>query len=181
MRRIVKKISVLGYSGTGKKSILNIIAPFDKTFEKYTDIIGTAITKYVICFKYKDEDFVFPILVWDITGKISSKKLRDAYLTGTEGFVIVADASRFSTILSIPIWLEYGYSQIGKVPVSAIINKMDLVSENEVEKIKKEVEKIKQLPIFYTSIYKSKKEELEMPFLKVAKALIEKFRFSSQQ
>jgi len=64
-RDVIKKICVIGDSGVGKKTLVGKIAPFQRDVVRYTETIGTAVTKYLLTYG----SLRLLIIVWDITGK----------------------------------------------------------------------------------------------------------------
>jgi small GTP-binding protein len=177
---IIKKICVIGDSGVGKKTILNLIAPFKAEFERYTESIGTAITKYGIKYAFETSDINLLIMVWDVTGKMDFKKLHPSYYKGAEGVIVMADASDGVSIRNIPNWIKAAFDITGPIPLIVIINKIDTIDEKERKALDRRIQELVRIysaPVYYTTKY-GKIEDLKAPFSHLADQL--KLRIKKQ-
>jgi len=174
-RELLKKICLLGDSGVGKKTIAGIVAPFEKGIEKYTQTIGTAVTKYGLEFILGDQRIRLHVLVWDVTGKEDYKRLHPAYYAGAEGVIVVGDASMPETISSMPHWIEAARAISGNIPAVAIINKTDLVSPRELVSVQRralELLERYEAPVYLVNAGTSQKSALKIPFYELAKMIV---------
>ena len=84
-RELIKKVCLVGDSGVGKKTIAGIVAPFEEGVERYTQTIGTAVTKYGLEFAFANQTIRLIIMVWDVTGRQEYRRLQRSYCMGAEG------------------------------------------------------------------------------------------------
>ncbi len=174
-KSIIKKICVIGNPGVGKKTIVGKVAPFNKEILRYTETIGTAITKYLLNYDRPAADFKLLLIIWDVTGKTAFQHLQRAYYRGAEGLVVVADGSDEDSLEAIPRWIDSAWDIVGKVPTVVIINKMDQVPRNTMKDVDKQVkaalgERAGSIPLFYID-RDFDFDELRLPFFKVAEML----------
>jgi small GTP-binding protein len=78
-----------------------------------------------ITLKSGNQDIVIDL--WDTAGQEKNKGglLRDAYLKGADGVLLLYDISENSTITNLPKWLVQIKNVCGKIPVAVIGNKCD--------------------------------------------------------
>jgi len=183
-RDLLKKVCLLGDSGVGKKTIAGIVAPFEKGIDKYTQTIGTAVTKYGLEFLLGDQRIRLRILVWDVTGKEDYRRLQPAYYNGAEGVIVVGDASIPGTIESMPHWIEAARAVTGDVPAVAIINKTDLVSPQALVSVQKRALELLEwyaAPVYLVNTGSTSKSALKIPFYELAKMIVVRAAAPSRQ
>jgi len=176
-RELLKKVCLLGDSGVGKKTIAGIVAPFEKGIEKYTQTIGTAVTKYGLEFDLGDQRIRLHVLVWDVTGKEDYRRLQPAYYNGAEGVIVVGDASLPNTIESMPHWIEAARAVAGDIPAVAIINKTDLVLPQALVPLQKRALELLEryaAPVYLVNTGSSPKSALKVPFYELARMIVVK-------
>lgn len=174
-RELLKKVCLLGDSGVGKKTIAGIVAPFEKGIEKYTQTIGTAVTKYGLEFLLGDQRIRLHVLVWDVTGKEDYRRLQPAYYNGAEGVIVVGDASLPNTIESMPHWIEAARAVAGDIPAVAIINKTDLVLPQALVPLQKRALELLEryaAPVYLVNTGSSPKSALKIPFYELARMIV---------
>jgi small GTP-binding protein len=175
---IIKKICVIGDSGVGKKTILGKIAPFRKDWERYTETIGTAITKYTLGYSLVTADINLLIIIWDVTGKADYQRMQPSYYKGAEALVVMADANDQGSIDNIPNWIKAAYKITGIIPTIVVINKVDLIPEDHRKPLDRYVRSIMgqhEVPIFYTTKDQTE-ESLKLPFATIAEMLGERVK-----
>ncbi len=171
-RDLLKKVCLLGDSGVGKKTIAGIVAPFEKGIDKYTQTIGTAVTKYGLEFQVGDQRIRLRILVWDVTGKEDYRRLQPAYYNGAEGIIVVGDASIPSTIESMPYWIEAARAVTGEIPAVAVINKTDLVTPQALASVQRRALELLEryaAPVYLVNAGTTPRSALKIPFYELAK------------
>lgn len=90
---IRKKILLLGDFSVGKTSLIKRY--IDDTFDdKYLTTIGVKISKKMLNF----DEVECELLIWDIEGATSIKKIPPNYLKGASGAIFVCDVGRSETI-----------------------------------------------------------------------------------
>ncbi len=136
----ILKLCVLGAGAVGKTSL--IIRHVDKRFEEeYKPTIGFDIALKTM--KIEEGGIEAELLIWDIAGQAIFEKIREEYLQGTNGALILFDLTRKETYESIGDWVRELTAFAGKVPFIIIGNKADLsgdrvVSEEEGRKTSKD-------------------------------------------
>jgi len=173
-REMIKKVCLVGDSGVGKKTIAGIVAPFEKGVERYTQTIGTAVTKYGLEFVFTNQILRLIIMVWDVTGRQEYRRLQQSYCMGAEGVIVVADASVPSTIDSVHKWIEDVRASSGTIPAVVIINKTGRIpgpAKAQMQKKLGDVLAPYDAPLFLVDATTSSKAELKAPFYELAKRI----------
>ncbi len=131
-RKIIKKVCMLGDSGVGKTSLIKRFV-FDVFDDQYIETIGTKITKKeVMLTQQGGEDIRMVLMIWDILGHKSPKRVPASYYVGVEGVMVVCDTTRRETFDELDYWVETLMVMTQYVPIVFIGNKADLVSEQKV-------------------------------------------------
>jgi|GEM_PF-3942020 len=175
---IIKKICLIGDSGVGKKTILGKVAPFRKEWEHYANTIGTTITKYCQSYSFVTADVKLLIMVWDITGREDFLHLQPSYYKGAEGLMVMADANDLESVENIPKWIRAAYKVTDMVPTVVVINKIDLVPEDQRKPLDRKVNEVLrgyEVPIFYTTA-DTDASALTGPFYKLAELISERVK-----
>ncbi|MDD2471968.1 MAG: GTP-binding protein [Dehalococcoidales bacterium] len=123
---IKKKICMLGSFAVGKTSLVqryveNIFS------EKYQTTIGVKISKKTIALEGRDVE----LILWDLAGKDGVSEIRDSYLRGTSGYLLVVDKTRIHT-LDVALGIHKMAQEIaGKVPFNILVNKWDIEDSSD--------------------------------------------------
>jgi len=176
-RELIKKVCLVGDSGVGKKTIAGIVAPFEKGVERYTQTIGTAVTKYGLEFAFANQTIRLIIMVWDVTGRQEYRRLQRSYCMGAEGVMVVADASMPGTIGSIHKWIDDVRATSGDIPAVVIINRSGNLPEaarSELVENMKEMLAPYDAPFYLVDATSSSKTALKAPFYELAKRIAKK-------
>jgi small GTP-binding protein len=128
-----KKICLLGDEGVGKTSLIKRFI-FDQFDDAYQRTIGTKISKKDLMIQGKDGKPVQVFLmVWDIIGHKSSKKVPATYYAGVEGILVVFDLTRPETFADLDYWVNSIMVDKNYSPVVAMLgNKSDLEGQRKV-------------------------------------------------
>ena len=126
MTRYKFKIVIVGDYGVGKTSLINQYVT-QKFKESYIPTLGVQFTKKIL--KKSDNDV--ELVIWDIAGQDSFSKIRQRFYDHTQGFIIVYDLTRKSSLENIKNWYDDGMAHTGKLPCLLLGNKSDL-TENRV-------------------------------------------------
>lgn len=117
-----KKVCMLGGLGVGKTSLVRRFV--ESIFsERYHATVGVKIDRKAMTHAGR----LLNLMLWDLQGEVDPRNLREEYLRGAAGFLIVADASRPET-LDIALALERRAAEV--IPASArllVMNKQDLI------------------------------------------------------
>ncbi len=129
---IQKKICMLGTFAVGKTSL---VARFVKSIfsEKYHTTVGVKVDKKSVNLDDQLDDQEAMLLIWDIHGEDEFQKIRQSYLRGTSGYLLVADGTRRSTLDAAEQLQQNVEAVVGKVPFILLLNKCDLTDEWEID------------------------------------------------
>src|SRR6187200_3483943 len=121
------KICMLGGFGVGKTSLVSrfVTSIFSDT---YLTTIGVKIDKKTIAVDRHE----MTLMLWDIYGQDEFQTVRDSYLRGASGYLLVADGTRYSTLDTAVVLQKRAESVIGRVPFLLLLNKRDLDREWQV-------------------------------------------------
>jgi small GTP-binding protein len=122
------KICMLGGSGVGKTSLVSrfVSSIFSDT---YLTTVGVKIDKK----KVSIEGGETTLMLWDIYGQDEFQTVRDSYLRGASGYLLVADGTRHATLETAVALQHQAESVIGRVPFLLLLNKADLDREWQVD------------------------------------------------
>ncbi|MEC4983899.1 MAG: Rab family GTPase [Oscillatoria sp. PMC 1068.18] len=134
MSVISKKICLVGDFSVGKTSLIRRFV--DRQFsDKYLSTVGVKISRKSVEVPAPEgtENQQVQLIVWDIEGQTKFKAIAPSYLQGAKGAIIVADVTRLETIENLQERLDLFFSVCPKGLVVIALNKLDLVSEEELE------------------------------------------------
>jgi small GTP-binding protein len=116
-----KKVCLLGGFGVGKTSV---VARFVSSIfsEKYLTTVGVKIDKKTVDAGSGE----MTLMLWDIYGEDEFQTVRDSYLRGASGYLLVADGTRHATLDTAVALQQRAESAIGQVPFVLLLNKSDL-------------------------------------------------------
>lgn len=121
---IQKKICVLGSFAVGKTSLTE---RFVKSIfsDRYKTTVGVHIQKKTLNAGGRE----LTLIIWDLAGGDQLMDVRNSYLRGSSGYLVVADGTRKET-LDIAVRLQGQAEQtLGRLPFLLILNKTDLANE----------------------------------------------------
>lgn len=122
------KICMLGGFGVGKTSLVSrfVSSIFSDT---YLTTVGVKIDKKKVTLDSGE----MTLMLWDIYGQDDLQTVRDSYLRGATGYLLVADGTRYSTLDTAVALQKRAESVIGRVPFLLLLNKSDLDREWQVD------------------------------------------------
>ena len=122
------KICMLGGFGVGKTSLVSrfVSSIFS---DSYLTTVGVKIDKK----KVRLDSGEMTLMLWDIYGQDELQSVRDSYLRGATGYLLVADGTRYSTLDTAVALQKRAESVIGRVPFLLLLNKSDLDREWQVD------------------------------------------------
>ena len=123
-----KKICMLGGFGVGKTSLVSrfVSSMFS---DKYLTTVGVKIDKKTVSFASQD----MTLMLWDIYGEDEFQTVRESYLRGASGYLLVADGTRHATLETAAALQRKAESVVGPVPFLLLLNKADLDREWQVD------------------------------------------------
>lgn len=151
--KIQKKICLLGSDGVGKTSI---IVRFTKGTFSSSYLVTLGVDFYENKFyRPKEENSSqndeLITQIWDLASQKSFVQMRSQYLSFSHFIVIVIDSDRTSEDFIEP-WINDIHKHAGKdVPFLIALNKIDLLSAEEIEKLVNELEQKYSARVFPTS------------------------------
>lgn len=125
---IQKKICMVGTFGVGKTSL---VARFVKSIfsDKYLTTLGVKIDKKALTVAGVEVN----LMLWDLAGEDALTQVKASHLRGASGYILVADGCRKST-LDAAVDLQARVSgELGEVPFTCVVNKLDLRETWEVD------------------------------------------------
>jgi small GTP-binding protein len=119
---------MLGGFGVGKTSLVSrfVSSIFSDT---YLTTVGVKIDKK----KVSLDSGEMTLMLWDIYGQDEFQTVRDSYLRGATGYLLVADGTRYSTLDTAVALQKRAESVIGQMPFLLLLNKRDLEREWQVD------------------------------------------------
>jgi small GTP-binding protein len=159
---IQKKICMLGASAVGKTSL---VSRFVRSLfsDKYHTTVGVKVDKKVVALGQEQMD----LLLWDLYGEDEFQKIRNSYLRGSSGYVLVVDGTRRETLDKAVVLQNRTEETIGKVPFVLVVNKADLAEKWEIDDAAIEELNKRGWPAFKTSAKTG--EGVEQAFLALAR------------
>jgi small GTP-binding protein len=162
---IQKKVCMLGTYAVGKTSLVRRFV--ESVYqEKYHTTIGVKVDKKVVSVGVRE----VTLLLWDIEGTEDAEELRQSYLRGAAGYLLVADGTRPETLEKAIALQLRAQEEVGPVPFLLLVNKSDLTVEwriraDELARLQKEA---------WTTILTSAKAGtgVEDAFLKLSQKMI---------
>jgi small GTP-binding protein len=123
-----KKICMLGGFGVGKTSLVSrfVSSIFS---DKYLTTVGVKVDKKTVRAGAAD----MTLMLWDIYGEDEFQTVRDSYLRGASGYLLVADGTRHATLETAAQLQRRAESILGPVPFLLLLNKSDLDREWQVD------------------------------------------------
>ncbi len=151
--RIQKKICLLGSDGVGKTSI---IVRYTKGTFSNSYLVTLGVDFYETKFVRQSEDLDHPeddliMQIWDLASQKSFKAMRSQYLSYSHFVIIVLDYNRVTPEYIQP-WIDDIRNHAGEnVSFVLALNKIDLLSPEEVEAITEKLEMEFGAKVFTTS------------------------------
>jgi small GTP-binding protein len=123
-----KKVCMLGGFGVGKTSL---VARFVSSMfsERYLTTVGVKIDKKTVRVASGD----MTLMLWDIYGQDDFQTVRESYLRGSSGYLLVADGTRHATLETAAALQQKAVEVVGDAPFLLLLNKADLDREWQVD------------------------------------------------
>ncbi len=129
-----RKVILTGSFGVGKTSLFRRF--INNTFsEKYITTIGVKVDKKLVKVGKKEVS----ILLWDIAGEVKQDKVPKSYFLGASAIIYVFDLTRPSTYKNLSEDIGILREILPEAIIKIVGNKKDLVKENAISTIKKEL------------------------------------------
>lgn len=121
---IAKKVCLLGAFSVGKTSLVRrfVHSAFS---DRYLTTVGVKIDKKALSVGAQE----LSMILWDLHGEDRLQAVRETYLRGSAGALLVADGTRPETV-EVALALGDRVKRVcGDVPMELLINKADLEAE----------------------------------------------------
>ena len=125
---IQKKICMIGTFAVGKTSLVRQFVESVYS-EKYHTTVGVKVDKKVVTVGEQEVTLV----LWDIEGAETGFELRQSYLRGASGYLLVADGTRPDTVANAVALQTRAEETVGKMPFLLLLNKVDLKEQWRVD------------------------------------------------
>lgn len=125
---IQKKVCMLGGFAVGKTSLVRRFVS-NVFSDHYRTTIGVTVEKKSVMVDNRDVTLV----LWDLYGEDEFQRVRDSYLRGSSGYILVMDGTRKATLDTALALQQTAARTVGEVPFISIINKADVRSEWEID------------------------------------------------
>jgi small GTP-binding protein len=125
---IQKKLCMLGTFAVGKTSLVRQFVESVYS-EKYHTTVGVKVDKKVVTVGENE----LTLVVWDIEGAETGHELRQSYLRGAAGYLLVADGTRPDTITNAVTLQARAEATVGSMPFILLLNKVDLEQQWRVD------------------------------------------------
>lgn len=125
---IKKKVCMLGAFAVGKTSLVQRFV-YSIFSDKYKTTLGVKIDKKGVSV----DDAEVELILWDLAGEDEFMKVRDSYLRGSAGFLLVADGTRAETLEIAEQLHKKMMTVVGEIPFTLILNKSDLLDQWQID------------------------------------------------
>jgi len=126
------KAVLTGNFGVGKTSLFNRFV-YQKFSDAYRITIGVRVEKKIVTLNGQKAN----IILWDIEGQAQQQKVPTSYFLGASTILYVFDLSRPSTFQDLCCNVSYLEQLVPSATIKLIANKCDLVTEAEIQHIRR--------------------------------------------
>jgi len=125
---ISAKVMLLGDIGVGKSSLARRFV-FDRFESDYKTTIGVDVLTHDVALGAEADGATLRFVLWDTDGDFGLRIFETVYLAGASAAIVVADATRPATLVKMAGLVAKFEERFPGRPVSAIVNKIDLVPD----------------------------------------------------
>jgi len=124
---LVSKIVILGDGAVGKTSLRRKF--MGKHFEKnHLMTLGADFSEKIIEYDIRARNIKLNLQIWDIAGQKEFQAIRQRFIQGCKGMLLVFDLTRRQTFNNLSHWLEeiWSINNTIDIPILLVGNKNDL-------------------------------------------------------
>ena len=125
----MKKFILIGDSGTGKSSYFERITNTHNSNYKFNKQYTATIDHNICVFTIKIDDQESEIHLWDTAGQEKYGKLRNSYIYGSDGVIIMYDLTNTTSKQNVKKWINDISKCCEDIPIAICGNKMDQPQE----------------------------------------------------
>ena len=162
---LLKKVCMIGSFAVGKTSLVrkSVQGIFSET---YKTTVGVKVDNKVVRVGEKEVTLV----LWDLYGEDKFQTLLRSHLSGTYGYLLVADGTRLATLHEAEALEAKMRQEIGNKPFLFLLNKRDLRPEWEIDDAQQADLAARGWEILHTSAKTG--EGVEAAFLRLAEKML---------
>ncbi len=162
---LLKKVCMIGSFAVGKTSLVrkSVQGIFSET---YKTTVGVKVDNKVVRVGEKEVTLV----LWDLYGEDKFQTLLRSHLSGTYGYLLVADGTRLATLHEAEALEAKMRQEIGNKPFLFLLNKYDLRPEWEIDDAQQADLAARGWEILHTSAKTG--EGVEAAFLRLAEKML---------
>ena len=123
-----KKVCMLGGFAVGKTSLVRRFVS-NLFSDQYQTTIGVTVEKKALSVDGQD----VTLMLWDLYGDDEFQRIRESYLRGSSGYILVVDGTRKDTLATARALQQTVEKTLGSIPFAVIVNKSDLRAEWEID------------------------------------------------
>ncbi len=132
------ELLLTGFFGVGKSSLYNRFI-YDEFESKYFGTLGVRVNEKEIIVN----DTAVNFKIWDVAGEVKQNKVPKPYFVSPQVIIYVMDLTRMLSFKQIPADIAY-LNEIAKDKLVKVIgNKIDLLSEHDLEVFKERYPEIR--------------------------------------
>ncbi len=122
---IVKKVCLVGDVAVGKNSLVQRFTEHRFSHE-YRATIGVRVSRKTVQIVVRARLFAVSLLVWNLTGDQLFEPIRQSYLEGATGAMLVSDVTRPDTVARLQAYAEEVRLAAPGAVLAVVGNKIDL-------------------------------------------------------
>lgn len=171
LQSMQKKVCLLGDFAVGKTSLVRRFV-YNLFNDKYLSTIGVKVSRKVVAIPYGSEVVELSMLLWDLAGSEEFDRLRESYLRGASGAVLVCDLTRPETLSSLVSYAEDLQRVSPGAGLVLAANKCDLADQRRLTAQEVEAVAVSLHASYYFTSAKTG-EEVETLFRSLGQMLVE--------
>jgi small GTP-binding protein len=167
--RFIIKLTMLGEAGVGKTSLVYRFLE-NKFRENYKATLGVNLLKKEMDLGEQGE---VSAQIWDLGGQESFKSLRQLYLEGANGALLIFDRTNKKSFKKLDEWIQSFQEARGKQPLLLVGNKSDLENKIKIgEEEASELANQHDMDMIFTSAKTGR--NVEEAFINLTKKIVKK-------